>query len=99
MVKLVALYKTPSDTAEFEKHYFETHMPLVQKMPGLIKSEVTKLSGLGGQDSKFYMMAEMYFESSDKMNEAMASPEGKASAKDLMSFAKDYVVMMIGEVK
>ena len=99
MVKLIALYKTPADIEQFEKHYFEIHMPLVEKIPGLLKSEAAKLLGLPGQESKFFMMAEMYFEDMDKLNEGMASPEGKATGRDLMSFAKDYVVLMYGDVK
>jgi len=35
----------------------------------------------------------------DSLNEGMASAEGKAAGRDLMSFAKEYVVMMYGEVK
>ena len=99
MVKLIALYKKPDNIEEFEKHYFEIHMPLVAKIPGLIKSEVAKLNGLGGQDTKYYMIAEMYFENMDKLNEGMASPEGKASGRDLMGFAQKYVEMTIGEIK
>jgi uncharacterized protein (TIGR02118 family) len=99
MVKLIAMYKTPSDIEEFEKHYFEVHMPLIEKMPGLLKSEVSKLTPMPGQEIKYHMMAEMYFENMDSLNESMASPEGKAAGKDLMSFAKDYVIMMFGEVK
>lgn len=93
------MYKTPADIEEFEKHYFEVHMPLIEKMPGLVKSEVAKISGMPGQESKYYMMAEMYFENMDKLNESMASPEGKAAGRDLMGFAKDYVIMMFGDVK
>ncbi len=99
MVKLVAMYKTPADAEAFEKHYFETHMPLVEKMPGLLKSEVSKLTGMPGAENKYHMMAEMYFEDMDKLNESMASPEGRAAGKDLMGFAKDYVIMMFGEVQ
>ena len=99
MVKLIAMYKTPSDITEFEKHYYEIHMPLIEKMPGLLRTEVSKISGMPGQESKYHMMAEMYFENMDKLNESMASPEGKTAGKDLMSFAKDYVIMMFGEVK
>src|SRR5512146_733637 len=99
MVKLIAMYKTPADAEEFEKHYFEVHMPLIYKMPGLLKAEVSKLSGMPGQDNKYHMMAEMYFDDMDRLNESMASPEGRAAAKDLMGFAKDYVIMMFGEVK
>jgi len=99
MVKLIAMYKTPSDIGEFEKHYFDVHMPLIEKMPGLLKTEVSKISGMPGQESKYHMMAEMYFENMDKLNESMASPEGRAAGKDLMGFAKDYVIMMFGDVK
>jgi uncharacterized protein (TIGR02118 family) len=99
MVKLIAMYKTPSDIEEFEKHYFEVHMPMIEKMPGLLKTEVSKISGMPGQESKYHLMAEMYFENMDKLNESMASTEGKAAGKDLMGFAKEYVIMMFGEVK
>lgn len=102
MVKLIALYKKPEDAEaleEFEKHYFEIHMPLVAKTPGLLKSEVAKIKGLPGAENKYYLMTEMYYENMDSFNAGMASPEGKAAAKDLMGFAKHYVEMIIGEVK
>lgn len=99
MTKLIALYKKPEDVELFEKRYFEQHIPLVDKMPGLIKSEITKLKSLGDPENKFFLQAEMYFENRDALDSAMASSEGKAAAKDLMSFAKDYVVMMIGEIQ
>ena len=98
MVKLIALYRKPADIEQFEKHYFEVHMPLVAKIPGLLKSEVARLKGLPGQDSKYYMITEMYFEDLDSFNAGMASPEGKASGKDLMGFARDYVDMLVGDV-
>ncbi len=98
MVKLIALYRKPADIGVFEKHYFEVHIPLVEKIPNLLKTEVSKLKGFSGPDYKYYMIAEMYFEDIDKFNEGMASPEGKASGKDLMSFAKDIVEMSVAEV-
>lgn len=96
MTKLIALYKKPENVEEFENKYFNEHIPLVKKMPGLKKAEITRLKGVGGE-GKFYLQATMYFDNEDALNEAMASPEGKASAKNLMSFAKDYVTMYIGE--
>jgi len=99
MIKLVALYKTPSDPEAFDKHYFGVHMPLVEKIPGLIKSEVSKLKALPGTESSYYLITEMYYENMDSFNAAMASPEGKASARDLMSFAKDNVEFYLGEVR
>ncbi len=102
MIKLIALYRKPEDQDaldEFNKHYFEIHTPLVAKTPGLLKSEVAKISGLPGMDSKYHLICEMYYKDMDSFNAGMASPEGKAAGKDLMSFAKQYVEMLIGEVK
>ena len=101
MVKLIALYKKPADAeaqAAFEKHYFEIHMALVAKIPGMLKSEVAKINTFAGQESKYFLLTEMFFDNVDKLNEGMASPEGKAAGRDLMSFAKEYVEMSIGEV-
>lgn len=99
MVKLVAMYKTPQDIEMFEKHYFENHMPLVEKIPGLIKSEVSKLKVLPGTESEYYMMTEMYYDDMDAFNAAMGSAEGKASARDLVNFAKERVDFFLGKVK
>jgi len=98
MIKLVALYKTPEDKEQFDKHYFEVHMPLVAKIPGLVKSEVSKLKPLPGTGLNYYMITEMYYQDMDSFNAAMASPEGKASAKDLINFAKNNVEFYLGKV-
>jgi uncharacterized protein (TIGR02118 family) len=44
------------------------------------------------------MLTEMYYQDMDSFNAAMASPEGKASAKDLISFAKNSVELFMGKV-
>lgn len=98
MVKLIAYYKEPADKADFEKKYFEEHLPLAKKMPGLIRSEVSKLKGISDGGTKYYLQTDMYFDNLDSLNNAMSSAEGKAAAKNLMSFAKDVVSMSIGEV-
>ena len=97
MVKLIALYRTPADKEAFDEKYFKEHIPLVDKMPGLVKTEIARLKGLG--ESKYYLQAEMYFNDMDSFNAAMASPEGKASARQLMTFAKDVVEMHIGTIE
>lgn len=97
--KLVALYKKPANTAEFEQKYFEEHLPLAQKMPGLQRWEVSRMVGSPMGDAEYYLMAELYFENIDALKTAMSSPEGKAAGKNIMSFAKDVVTMMFAEVE
>lgn len=99
MVKLIALYKKPDDVEEFDKHYFEIHLPLVMKTPGLRKCEVTNITGGPFGEAQYFRMAELYYDSMDAMNAANASPEGKATARDLMGFAAQYVTLFFGEVQ
>lgn len=98
MVKLVVLYRKPADVAAFDKHYDEVHAPLARRMPGLQKLEVQRFFGAPGGDPKFYLMAELSFENKEAMFAALASPEGKAAGKDVMSFAGDLVHMMFANV-
>jgi uncharacterized protein (TIGR02118 family) len=98
MVKLIALYRTPENVEEFDKHYNEVHTPLVQKMPGLRKLEVARIVGAPIGEAKHHLIAEMYFDSMDALNASMASPEGKAAARDLMGFAGNVVTMFYAEV-
>lgn len=97
MAKLIALYKKPGDQEQFDTHYFGTHTPLVKKIPGLRKAEVTKVIGAPSGDSEFYLMCEMFFDNRDSLDEAMRSKEMRNCGKDLMSFAGELVTMMIGE--
>ena len=98
MTKMTALYRKPADVTLFDKHYFDVHIPSIKRMPGLRKLEITKITGAPIGESKFHLMAEMYFDSVEAMNAANASPEGRASAKDLMSFAAEVVTLFYGEV-
>ncbi|MFG6115905.1 EthD family reductase [Thalassobacillus cyri] len=98
MVKMIALYKHPEDKEKFDEHYFNTHAPITAKIPGLREMKVTRVTGspMGGE-GKYYLMCEMYYDSYDALQEAMKTDEGKASGKDLMGFAGDYVTLMVGE--
>ncbi len=98
MIKLIALFKRPQDAEEFDRHYNETHAPLMRKVPGLERMEVTRnLSAFRGEP-EYYLIAEMYFRDQEAFDAAMASEENRVAGKDLMSFARDYVTMVYGEV-
>lgn len=97
MTKLIALYRKPSDPKEFEKHYFDVHLPLVRKFPGLRQLEVTRVTGAPIGEAKFHLLAEMTFDSKDAMDAALASAEGKAVTRDILSFAADVITVFYGE--
>ncbi len=97
MIKLIALYKKPVDVDAFEQHYANVHLKLVEKIPGIRKTEWTRITASPTGEAPYYMMYEMYFDNMDAYKTAMRSEENKAAGKDLMSFAKDIVTLMVAE--
>jgi uncharacterized protein (TIGR02118 family) len=97
MVKLIALYRKPADTAAFDKAYFQTHLPLVNKIPNLRRFEISRVTGAPRGEPEYYMIAEMYFDQRAAMDAAMGSPENAEAGKNLMTFAKGLVTFMYGE--
>ncbi len=97
MVKLIALYKKPAAIDAFEQHYARVHIPLVEKIPGIRKTEWTRFLASPQGEAPYYMMYEMYFDDMDTYRVAMKSEENKAAGQDLMSFAKDIVTLMVAE--
>jgi len=41
MARMVVIYRTPKDVEAFDRHYFEIHVPLAWKIPGLRKYEIS----------------------------------------------------------
>ncbi len=80
----IVLYKEPANKEAFDAYYFEKHVPLVQKVPGLLKIEVNRFSG---KNAPYYLMAILYFNSKDERKAALASSEGQAMNADVANFA------------
>jgi uncharacterized protein (TIGR02118 family) len=97
MIKLIALYTRPNDSESFDQHYENVHLPLARNLPGIRQLEVTRVIGAPIGESRYHTMAELYFDNKDAMDAALASPEGKALAKDLVHFASANVTVFIGE--
>ena len=90
MAGLIAIYRKPADVEAFEKHYFETHIPLAKKMPGVRKYEVSRgpISVLAGP-TDVYLIGTVHFDNPEAMARAFASPEGRATAADRQLYAPD----------
>jgi uncharacterized protein (TIGR02118 family) len=99
MIKLVALFRRPDDVQAFDQHYNEVHAPLMRRVPGLERMEVTRNLQAFRGEPQYYLIAEMYFRDREAFDRAMASEENRAAGKDLMSFARDYVTLLYGEVE
>jgi uncharacterized protein (TIGR02118 family) len=97
MTKIVAVYQHPKDPAKFDRYYADVHTPLVKKMPGLRRLEVTKVTGGPGGRSDVYQITELYFDDAPARDRALQSAEGKAVVDDLPKFADGIVSIHFGE--
>jgi uncharacterized protein (TIGR02118 family) len=95
MPRLVVLYQKPDDTDAFDAHYRDVHMPIVTRYPNLRDVRLSKLAGVGGRDSAYYLMAEMTFDTAADLDDAIMSEAGAESARDLRNFAGAGVTMFI----
>ncbi len=98
MVKLIAMYKKPQDAATFDQVYFEEHIPATAKMPGLRRAEINKVTGSPMGEPEYYLIASLYFDDRDALNAAMASEEGRASARSLRKLGAE-VAMLTADVQ
>jgi uncharacterized protein (TIGR02118 family) len=96
MARLVVMYKTPKDPAAFDKYYFETHIRIAKKLPGLKKYEVSQgpVATPAGP-SGFHLIATLHFEDVAAIQRAFASAEGQAAAADVQTFATGGVDMFL----
>jgi uncharacterized protein (TIGR02118 family) len=95
MPRLIALYNTPEETDAFDAHYRDVHTPIVSRYPNLRDIRLSKVVGVGGRSSPYYLMAEMSFDSFGELDEALGSEAGAESARDLRNFAGAGVAMFI----
>jgi uncharacterized protein (TIGR02118 family) len=96
MVKLTVIYKKPPDPKSFDEYYRNKHVPTALAIPGLRRFDVSYATGtpMGGE-SPYYMFAELYFDNAEALKAGLSSPEGRASAKDVVNFAKENPPEMV----
>ena len=100
MAQLMVMYKTPKDTAAFDKHYYEMHVPLAKRIPGLRKYEVSNgpvVTPAG--PSAFHLIAILTFDSVAAVQAAFGSAEGKVAATDVQKFATGGADMILFDTR
>ena len=90
MARMVVIYRTPKNVEAFDRHYFEIHVPLAKKIPGLRKYEVSEgpiATPVGAFD--VHRIGTLYFDDLAAIEKAFASEEGQAAGADRRLFAPD----------
>lgn len=92
MFKFVTIYRRVDDEAALETFFSSTHLPLAEQLPGLLKSEVSRIEGKPGGESRFHLMYELYFEADIWFRRAMATPIGVQLIEALKPWADAGVI-------
>ena len=96
-MKLLALYATPKDPDAFQKAYFETHVPLIKKVPGLLSIKVTRIDRVVVGKRAPYMIAVMEFADKEARKAGMNSPEMAMAGENLDGFAQGLYTLCFAE--
>ena len=93
-VSYFALYRTPADPADFEAHYFGSHVPLIEQTPGLLENRVHRVTRQFVGEPGYFLLAELVFESPEAMKAAFRTPEWAAGGADLAAWGGMELVTM-----
>lgn len=99
MYRASVLYGMPDDMEAFDSYYTEIHIPIARKMKGLSRWTLTKPENQEGPLANVYLVADLYAESQQQLDEIFSSPEGQAAAADVAKFATGGVTFLFGEEK
>ena len=90
MARMVVIYRTPENVEAFDRHYFDIHVPLAKKIPGLRKYEISDgpiMTPVGA--SNVHRIGTLHFDDLTAIEKAFASAEGQAAGADRRRFAPD----------
>lgn len=100
MARVVVMYKTPGDASAFDKYYFEKHVPVAKKIPGLRKYEVSQGAvATPAGASGYHLVAILHFDDVAAIQAAFASAAGQAAVGDLQNFASGGADIFLFEAR
>jgi uncharacterized protein (TIGR02118 family) len=73
----------PAEEDDFERHYWEVHVPLATAIPGTVSLTLTRTDeGLEDAEPSYYRVAETVFESKEALEAAMRTSQWEALRAD-----------------
>lgn len=92
MFKFVTMYRKVDDEVALETFFSETHLQLAEKLPGLVKTEVGRVGGKPGGQSRYHLIYELYFRDQDDFFMALASEPGRSLMAALTDWAEAKLI-------
>ena len=95
MPKILVLYNPPTNSAAFDRYYHDTHIPLARKIARMRSYTISTSPPTVLAGNPVHLVAELTFDSMEDLGIALASPEGQATAADLVNFADGGATILI----
>ena len=95
--KLIILFKTPVDPADFQRRWSEEFVPLAEALPGLRRVVVSVAHGGPAGPVDMHQIHELHFDTLDALKSAMASPAGLQAGRCLVELAGQRVDLIFAE--
>ncbi len=100
MSTLLALYRRPDGGAEslaaFERAYAETHLPLIERLPGLRTLRVARVRRVIAGESDVTLVARMHFDDWEAAKSALNSDEMRAAGENLAAIGgSDLLTLLV----
>ena len=86
MVHFFVAYEHPSDTAAFDRHYFDVHVPLAKRLPGLRSYSISR-NPTPVRGPEPYLVALLVWDDMDSLRQDFASSLGQEMSRDVDQLA------------
>jgi hypothetical protein len=98
MYKLIILIDPIADTAAFGKTWPE-FLHLAESMPGLVREATVRVQTILYGDQQINMIHELFFNTLDDLQRALASTQGQAAGKILQKITSGRMMLLTAEHK
>lgn len=92
MFQFTTLYYRVDDEETLESFFSSTHLQLAEKLPGLVKSEVSRIIGKPGGESRFHLVYSLYFATVESFYQSLDSGPGVQMMQALKPWAEAHLI-------
>jgi uncharacterized protein (TIGR02118 family) len=98
MISIHAVHAAPTDPSAFDDYYDRVHIPLVQRIPGVIGIRYGRTLAHSEAPTGDYLVCDTYFADRASLDAALASPEMAEALNDLPNFSTGGVRIFFADV-
>jgi len=98
MYKLIILIDPIADSSAFGETWPE-FLHLAESMPGLVREVTVRVQAILYGDQQISMIHELFFNTQDDLQHALASTQGQAAGKTLQKITRGRMLLLTAEHK